>query len=211
MTISKLKNIKAVGELLQGNHRTQTRKTFGYADVDSVTARNEKHEVGDVWIETHPVTGVQHRIEQKDGYRVKTSLNLGENAQDIRQYLNTFQKCPKEICTCKNPTSLDTKFKNLMGMCHDCVLTMETRLKIGGKFDEYALDKMKNNAKVFLKQSDQEVEELKAALLQPLNFVEGADGRTETWSSDNKQFLIDQIDKQYNQFKNDITEKLGEL
>jgi ElaB/YqjD/DUF883 family membrane-anchored ribosome-binding protein len=209
--MAKLKNIQAVTEMLKGEHKTQTRKTFGLTDVNAVVARNAKHEVGDVWVETHPITGVSYKWEQKDGYRVKVLLNLDENVQDIRNYLRTFQNCPKDVCTCINPSNLDKKFKGLVGKCHECVLTLETQLKIKGEFNEYALEKIKNNAKVFLKQTDDEVEQLKREISQPINFIEGADGRTETWTNENPQYLIDQIDNQYSEFKNKIAEKLGEI
>lgn len=207
--MSKLKNLKAIGEILDGTHRTQTRKTFGWSDSSSTAEKNAKHEVGDVWIETNPITGVTYRWEQKDGYRVKTFENLDESVKDIREYLSTFPNCPREVCTCKSPMPLDKKFRNILGMCHDCVVEMETKLKINGKFNEYAIDKMKRNAESFFKQSDQEVEQLKKELSNPINFVEGVDGRTETWTSENPQFLIDQIDEQYNQYKSKIKEKLN--
>jgi hypothetical protein len=206
---SKLKNIKAIGEMLQGTHRTQTKQTHGWADVDSVAEKNKKRSIGDVWIEKHPITGIEYEWEQKDGYRTKRPLNLGKNVDEIRNYLRTFQNCPKEVCTCVTPTNLDERFKKLMGMCHDCVVTMETQLKIKGKFNEYALDKIKNNAEVFIRQTDQEVAQLKRELSQPINFVEGADGRTETWNLDNPEFLINQIDEQYTDFKTKLYDKIN--
>jgi ElaB/YqjD/DUF883 family membrane-anchored ribosome-binding protein len=207
---SKLKNIEQIHKLVKGEHGSQTRTTVGFSDANVVQEKNKARQVGEVWVETHPITGVSYRWEQKDGYRTKSPLNLEETVKDVRDYLRTFPNCPKDVCTCTSPTHLDKKFKVKTGMCFDCVIDTEHKLKISGKFNEYAVEKMKANATYIMKQNDVEVEKLKADLSKgKVEYVEGADGRTETWEIENPQFLIEQIDEQYNQLKKNINDKLG--
>lgn len=208
--MSKLQNVKAISDLLQGQHKSQTKKTFGWTDKAAADERNKKREVGEVWEETNPVTGVTYRWEQRDGYRVKSFANLAETMEQARQYLNSFPNCPKETCTCSNPTRLDEKFRRMMGMCEDCVISMETDLKIKGSFDQYAKEKMRQNAESFFKQYDVEVENLKKELTKPITFVENADGGVEKWESSNPRALTEQIDAQYNDYKTKIMEKLND-
>lgn len=208
--MSKLQNVKAISDLLQGQHKSQTKKTFGWSDAAVTGEKNKKREVGEVWEETNPVTGVTYRWEQRDGYRVKTSSNFGEFAKEIRDFLHSFPNCPKETCTCSNPTRLDEKFKKKMGMCEDCVISMETNLKIKGSFDHYAKEKMRQNAESFFKQYDVEVENIKKELTKPITFVENADGGVEKWESSNPRALTEQIDAQYNEYKTKIMEKLND-
>ena len=155
--MAKLKNIKALNEMLQGTHKTQTRKTFGFSSTQITEERNRKREVGEIWSE--PINEDQVIWwEQKDGYRVKHHYHpsVVSEMEKIKEYLSSFPNCPKEICTCSDPKRIDLKFRRLMGMCEDCVISMETRLKIKGEFNEYAINKMKQNADSFFRQADQE-------------------------------------------------------
>lgn len=207
MNDSKLKNVKAVKEFLMGEHRLQTNKTYGFSDVNASTERNKKREVGEKWTEINS-NGTEIEWEQKEGYRIKSFKNLSGAVQEARDFLYSFPNCPKETCTCKVPTRIDQKFKKLMGMCEDCVISNETKLKMTGGFKDYAINKMKANAESFFKQSDIEVDILKNAL-HNIDFVENADGRVETWENTNPVWMCEQIDNQYNDFKNKTMEKLN--
>ena len=48
---NKLQNTKALKELLSGQHKSQTRTSYGYTSTST-----EKHKVGDTWTETDPKT-----------------------------------------------------------------------------------------------------------------------------------------------------------
>lgn len=204
--MSKLKNVKALRQMLEGNHRTQTRKTFGFSDAkDTGKIRN----VGEIWVEKDAEGNERWWWEQKEGYRVKHHMHPDIAAQmdKLRDYLHSFPNCQKETCTCKQPTNLDYKFKRLVGMCHDCLVTMETRLKIQGKFNKYAIEKMKANAMAFFAEADTEFESLKQSLAN-VSYVDGADGRVESWRPENLEELLKMLDTQYNSYKEKIFEKL---
>jgi hypothetical protein len=147
--------------------------------------------------------------EQKDGYRVKRRYapEVEEQMEKLRRYLNSFPNCQKEKCTCVQPTHLDLKFRKIMGLCHDCVVTMETRLKMRGEFDQYAVEKMKQNANSFFAQADKEVEIIKQSL-NSISFA-GENGEVETWSSDNVKALMEKIDTDYNMLKEKVFGRLN--
>lgn len=201
--MSKLKNIKAVNEMIAGNHRTQTRTTVGFSDTNSEMEKNKKREVGDIW-EVKDIHGNSTWFEQKQGYRVKTSYHpsAGKSLQELRDWLKSFPNCPKEVCTCIKPTRLDEKFRRIMGMCEECLISMETSLKMKGQFNEYAINKMKQNAYAFFKQADAEVDILKKELMN-INFAgdENDTNPMENWSFQDPETFIKNIDEQYDSFK----------
>lgn len=200
---NKLQNVKAVKEMLAGTHKTQTRKSFGFSGKTHVH-RN----VGDTWIEKD-VNGNEFMWEQKDGFRIKKSAN--SILDEINKIIRMPDNCPK----CKknmydNEQRLNEKFWATHKTCFDCVITMETKLRAEGKYEEYEREKLNNNAISFFNSADQEVEILKKALKEKLQFVQNADGEVEEYdqSDYNKQYLT-YIDKQYNRFKKEILTELN--
>ena len=104
--MAKLKNIKAVKEMIAGNHRTQTKNTVGFDEQKEFV----KREVGEQWTDNDG-----NIWEQKKGYKVK----LGK-LSELRDSLKDFPNC-KEGCTSHmNPTRNDLRMKVIHGMCLDC-------------------------------------------------------------------------------------------
>lgn len=204
--MSKLQNIKAIREMVDGTHKMQTRTTIGYDKPSD----NKVREVGEVWEEKNALGETVCWWEQMKGWKRKihNRPDVNKALTDAQDYLRSFPNCQKEKCTCVAPTSLDLKFKKRTGMCEDCVMSLETQLKIQGKFDEYAKGKMRNNAEAFFADADKEVEKLKDDLTKPITFLEDKFGNVETWKSENSKALTDQIDNQYNTLKEKVREKL---
>lgn len=213
MSKSKLQNIKALKQMLDGTHRTQTRKTIGFSDANSTANKNKKREVGETWTEVN-ANGNTEWVTQKEGYRVRSSVNpeLSAFLDKVREDQRKFPNCQKQAtggeCTCKKPNHLDEKFRRIAGMCHDCLVQFETKLKINGKFDQYALNKMKANAESFFIQADKEVEILKLAL-NDLNFVNSERGDIENWEFEGKEEYKQKIDQHYKEFKEKTLEKFN--
>ena len=88
--MGKLKNIKAINEMLRGQHRSQTKATTGF--------ENKKTErvIGEVWTDDNGQKWVQ-----KDGYKSKVS-----RFDKIRKLI-TADKCP---CCNKKITNFDKQF-----------------------------------------------------------------------------------------------------
>ena len=210
--MSKLQNIKAVKQMIDGSHRTQTKKTFGFSDIEFQRERNKTREVGEIWEEKDAEGKTVCWWEQHEGFKSRYNIHpdLSKEFERIRNEKYAFPNCQKETCTCKKPTRLDEKFRRLMGMCHDCLVTLETKLKIEGKFGEYAMKKMQENAKKFFEEKDQELTEIKKTLQGPISYVAGADGIEEKWEVENPEEMIQTIETNYNKYKDQILGKFEE-
>ena len=67
--------------------------------------------------------------------------------------------CPK--CDKVMKKRLDNKMWNLYGHCFDCQLEVEHKLKLEGKFDDWANEKIKKNKISYIKDALQQLEEFK--------------------------------------------------
>ena len=209
----KLQNIKAVQQMLDGTHKFQTKKTTGFSDADATAKRNERHEIGDVWEEADPVTGVIYVIEQRDGFRIRKSKNT-DVFQSVRDEIRSFPNCRKETCTCiqKNGTihPLDDKMRKIHGMCFDCTIEMEHDLKKEGKYDEYEQTKIRENALAWLASAERDVELLKQTYTQAIDFVSNTDGATESWSAKmTTEEFEEKIQKEFDKFKQEFLKKIN--
>ena len=186
----KLKNVKAVREMIAGTHKTQTKTNVSFGEKKTFV----KREVGDRWTDDDGTLW-----EQKKGYKVK----LGK-LSELRQNLNKFPNCKKEICTCTNPKRNDIKMKTIHGMCFDCVIEMEHKLKIEGKYEEYEREKILANMKSWLKGAEVEKEALKTAL--KAKFV-NEDGSIEEWNEMSWEDVEKKIDNEFRLFKENYLKK----
>ena len=189
--MAKLNNVKAIKEMIAGTHRTQTKTTIGFDEVTQFI----KKEVGDRWTDDEG-----QLWEQKKGYKVK----LGK-LSELRNELNTFPKCQKEVCTCTTPKRNDLKMKAVHGVCFDCVIDMEHQLKIEGKYQEYERSKMLENGKAWLKQAELEKETLKLAL--KAKFI-NEDGSVGEWDGVSWEEFETKIENEFCTFKENFIEKL---
>jgi hypothetical protein len=190
--MSKLNNIKAVKEMIAGNHRTQTKNTVAFdAHKEFV-----KREVGDQWIDDDGNTW-----EQKKGYKVK----LGK-LSELRNTLKDFPNCKKDTCTSHtNPTRNDIKMQAIHGMCLNCVISMEHQMKIDGTYSEYERKKKLENAKAWLAQAELEKDTIKLAM--KARFV-NEDGSLEDWDGGSWEEIEEKIETEFQNFKETFIQKL---
>jgi len=189
--MAKLQNIKAVKEMIAGSHRTQTKNTVAFGEEKEFV----KREVGDQW------TDDEGNIwEQKKGYKIK----LGK-LSELRNEINTFPKCSKEVCTCTNPNRNDLKMKSIHGMCFDCVIDMEHKLKIEGKYEDYEREKLLGNGKAWLKQAELEKEALKVAI--KARYI-NEDGSIEEWDGTTWEEMEEKIESEFRIFRENFIKKL---
>ena len=131
---------------------------------------------------------------------VSTVNKLIDEVNKIIHMPDTCPNCGKNMYD--NEVKLNKKFWKTHGTCFDCVVTMETRLRAEGKYEEYERKKMYENAKSFFATADKEVEIVKEALKDKLEFVQNAQGDVEEFDqSDYKEKYLKYIDEQYNRFK----------
>jgi len=204
---NKLQNIKAIQKMLDGTHQFQTKQSFGFSDAEQKAKQAERHEVGDIWEETD-AKGTVWVIEQREGFRIRKSKN-SDIFQNIREEMRSFPKCRKETCTCLTPNRLDEKMRRIQGMCFDCVIDMEHELRIDGKYEEYATNKMKENAKSWLQNAEQDVELLKKAYTESSKIVINGEGETETWAAKMTPAEFEEkIEKNFQKFKENLMNKI---
>ena len=154
--MARLQNVKAVREMLEGKHRTQTRTKIGFTDADVASEKSKRREVGETWEEKDSNGDVIAVWEQKNGYRVRSGVHK-EAVEEIREYLNSYPNCLPN-CRTKVYTKLDKRFRAKFGRCADCQFRIETKMKQEGKFKEYEREQMMRNAEAFFKQADKEID-----------------------------------------------------
>ena len=196
---NKLQNTKALKELLSGQHKSQTRTSYGYTSTST-----DKHKVGDIWTETDPKTGTVWRFEQKDGYRTKTVDNSVLDV--IRKSLTVPDKCP--VCSGDmrdHEKHLHFKMYFIHKKCFSCVLKEESAIKLKGQdaWQDYNKQRMLANAEAWFTDADKEVALLREAL--KLQFVQNADGRVEEWD---QSVFFEKFDNDYKQLKEKVINDL---
>jgi|TARA_R110002049_G_scaffold307255_1_gene507174 hypothetical protein len=191
--MAKLKNIKAVKEMLGGEHKTQTKKTISFADKVFV-----KKEVGETWIDDK-----NQKWEQRNGYKVKVG-KLSKLREELKEFPNCNTK--NSSCNCTNPGQADLKMKAIHGMCLNCVVEMEHELKLKGEYKEYERKKLLANAEAWLKQAEVEKDILKSTL--KASYV-NEDGSIEDWGEGmSEKQLVEKIDNGFEKFKENFIDKL---
>jgi len=193
----KIESLNDVKKLLTGEHDSQQKVQVGYTEhnkEESIT-----RQVGDKWFDADG-----NEWEQKNGYKIK----LGKEwQQELHQYLNTFQNCPKETCTCGMPKRLDQKMKKIHGMCFDCVVEMEHKIRLEGKWDQYEKTKLKQNALAWLKEAEKD-KNLVAEELSRMEFTNDF-GDNEKWKTPfNKEEMLEKIENEFVEFKKNFIEQL---
>lgn len=202
----KLKNIDALRKMVDGSHRTQTRKSIsGYVSTKDLEESDFKsREIGETWYTYNP-DGTVDRVITKRGntsYYSRSELIYDREMRGESDEKLMFPNCQKSECTCKSPSRLDERFRVLRGMCFDCNLANETELQINGKFKDYAKDILLNNATAYFKDLDGQLEDAKRSIVNGVTYSE-EDGNVEKWTpeSGTAEELAEKIGIEYNQIK----------
>lgn len=184
-----------VQQLLNGEHPSQTKKTFGYSATNEV-----RRNVGDIWEEYDEDGNVKCTWEQKDGYRIKSTHGLNSIPEhyswDKFNYPNCYETCPTKKT--KKYSRLDEKYRKIYGMCTDCATRYETKLKTSGSWQAFEQAKMLANAKSFFNEADDAIEEA-AQRLEKVDFVASEQGNVETWQGSPEKAI--QLKEEYNMYK----------
>ena len=105
------------------------------------------------------------------------------------------------------PKRLDDKMKRIHGMCFDCVIDMEHKIRLEGKWDEYENRKVKENALAWLVEAERD-KNLIADELSRLEFNNDF-GDIEKWKTNiNKEELLEKIETEFSEFRKNFIEQL---
>jgi ribosomal protein L9 len=97
--------------------------------------------------------------------------------------------------------------KAIHGMCFDCVVEMEHKVKLEKKWDEYEKEKLRQNALSWLKEAERD----KNLIAEELSKVEFANsfGDSEKWDTGvTKEQILQKIEEEFENFRKDFIEKL---
>jgi ribosomal protein L37AE/L43A len=195
---SKLQNIKAITQMLDGTHRTQTTNTIIFAN--NTQSQEQHREVGDIWKDNNNV-----EWEQRKGFKIQKG-----KLDELRNML-AANRMPAECPKCKQimKTRLDVKFWKLEKHCFDCQVDFEHTLRIEKKFDQYEKDRVKQNAMAWLVEAEQEANELVEVFRNPLSFV-NADGTTEKWAAEiTGDEMANKIKNEFAEFKRNFLNEIN--
>lgn len=155
--------------------------TKKYGDATGVQVGYEKqtedHLEGDVWEEGGKTWTIKDGIKQ-----TVTKLDR------IKKLTRIPLLCPKCSQPTKNP--LDKKMYPLHGMCFNCVVSMETQLKMEGKYEEYAKNMVTKNIITHIEEAEQFIEEFAKSSIKETYVTEQGD--VEEWEGGlDKDKLVD--------------------
>ena len=199
---NKLQNVKAIKQMLAGEHRTQTRKSIYTGKTNSSKSEViESFEDGKpkVWIETD-AKGFRTKVTQHDGFTTRQPEN--SILKKVQEALTVPEKCPSCGKNMRDHEKrLNFKFYFKRGKCFDCVIKEERNIKQQGEeaWKQYQKEIMLSNAEAWFKDTDKEVEIVKQQVKETT--WENADG--ERNEIDISSF-IERIEKDYNKLKEDV-------
>ena len=155
--------------------------TKKYGDATGVQVGYEKqtedHLEGDVWEEGDKTWTIKDGIKQ-----TVTKLDR------IKKLTRIPLLCPKCSQPTKNP--LDKKMYPLHGMCFNCVISMETQLKMEGKYEEYSRNMVTKNIITHIEEAEQFIEEFAKSNIKETYVTEQGD--VEEWEGGvDKDKLVD--------------------
>jgi len=155
------RDLQRARNLISGNSADNTRIQVGYQKQSGVYSE------GDIW------------EENGKRWTIKNGLKQTLTKHDkIREIVTMPLKCP----SCNNPlkpTPLNKKMWSYHKQCSNCVIDMETQLRINGGYEEYAKNIMNSNKTSFITDYEQAIEEYATATDD--TFVSEA-GDIENWS-----------------------------
>jgi hypothetical protein len=181
----KRKDVERMRNLIKGNVNESAELQVGY------TTKKEDRKEGDIWEEGGKKWTVKDGIKQ-------TYTKLDKIKKEA--ILPLF--CPNCGSLMKN--RFDSKMYKLHKKCLDCVVKMEHKLRIEGKYDEYEKNMIANNAKDY-------VNHLESYLMEALNTSNNQyiseKGELERWKGGvDKETLTTEIKQAISEFKDGIEE-----
>ena len=181
----KRKDVERMRNLIKGKSGESSELQVGY------TKSQEQHKEGDIWEEKGKKWIIKDGIKQ-----TYTKLDEVKKAAILPLF------CPS--CGGIMKKRNDTKMYNIHKMCFDCVIDMEHKLKIEGKYEQYERDMLANNAEDYIK-------DLELYLLEALNssndqFISER-GEVERWKGGmDKEKVTEELKEFFDDHKKSIKE-----
>lgn len=159
-------------------------------DRTQVLAGWDKHKVdhkeGDVWEEDGRTWTIKNGIKQNI-----TKLD------NLKKLVVLPLTCP----SCKKPmkaNDINKKMYSIHNMCLDCVVDMESKIKLEGRWDEYSKNILNSNKNASLEDFEKAIE----SWLEEKDTFVSEQGDIESWSGGDKKKMFEEIKANLDKLKN---------
>jgi len=173
------KDVQRMRNIISGNTGAATQTLAGWE------RKHIDHTEGDVWEEEGRTwtikSGIKQNVTKMDKFKKLVVLPLS---------------CPK----CKKPmklTHLNKKMYAIHDRCFDCVIQMEAKIKLNGKWEEYERGMVKSNARASLQDFERALE----AWYQDRDTFVSENGDVENWSGGDKGKMYEEIKARLQEIK----------
>jgi hypothetical protein len=179
----KRKDVERLRNLIKGNTNDSAETQIGY------TKKVELYQEGDVWEENGKKWTIKDGIKQSH-----TKLD------QIKKEVFTPLFCPE--CSNIMKKRMDSKMYKIHKKCFDCVIEMEHKLKLEGKYDEYEKNLVAHNALSYANDLEQYLLE---AINTSNNQYVSENGEVERWKGGiDKEKLTQEVKDGIEEFKKDV-------
>lgn len=175
----KKSDVQRMRNLITGKSGDRTQILGGWE------SKKEDHKEGDVWEEDGKQwtikSGIKQSITKLDKFKHLVHLPLA---------------CPN----CRKPlkdNDVNKKMYSIHRMCLDCVIDMEAKIKLEGRWDEYAKNIMNSNKNASLEEFEQAVE----SWMQDKDTFVSEAGDIESWSGGDKAKIYEEIKQKLDELK----------
>lgn len=155
------RDVQRMRNIITGNTADNTRIQAGYSN------KKVQHTEGDVWEENGKTWTIHNGIKQ--------TVTKHDMLKAMVEFPLTCPECGKPM---KNH-ALNKKMYSIHKMCSDCVVEMETKLRIEGKFQDYEKNLLNANKNTSADDAEQMFEDF---INNPTSTYVTEDGTIESWT-----------------------------
>lgn len=154
------RDIQRMRNIITGNTANATRIQVGYSN------KKTQYVEGDIWEENGKTWTISNGIKQ--------TVTKHDALKAMVEFPLTCPECSKPM---KNHT-LNKKMYNIHKICSDCVVEMETKLRIEGKYQDYEKKLLNANKNTSADEAEQMFEDF---INNPIQTYITEDGVIENW------------------------------
>jgi hypothetical protein len=174
------RDVQRMRNLITGKSGDRTQVQTGWEK------QTQEYKEGDVW--------------EADGkkWTIKNGIKQSITKLDkFKHLVNLPLTCP----CCKKPMKSDDINKKVYGihrMCFDCVIDMESKLKLEGKFEDYQKNILNSNKNASLEDFERALE----SWLEDKDTFVSEQGDIENWSGGDKKAIYQELKSKIDEWKN---------
>jgi transcriptional regulator of heat shock response len=176
------RDVQRIRNIVNKKYGDKTTTQVGY------TKEFIDHKEGDVWEEN----GKQWTI--KNG--IKMTISKLDLVKKSLQIPLTCPNCGKAM----KKKNLDSKMYSIHKQCFDCVIKMETKLRLEGKYEDYVKNMVQRNASSYVNDLEQILEDMINDTTS--EHIVNENGETEVWSGGDDKTMVQEFKEYIEKVKN---------